>query len=188
MALHSANIEVEHREILLKNKPPAMLQASTKGTVPVLILPSGKVLDESWEVAQWALLKNDPLNWLGTGECFLKRSRILVQECDGEFKKALDKYKYADRHPLTAEVYRQQGLPFLTKLNDMLAENSYLLADRCTIADIAVMPFVRQFAHVDSDWLKSSGLDDLVRWLNCMLESDLFIDIMQKRALWKFET
>jgi len=183
MALHHAGIVLEHREILLKNKPPSMLVASKKGTVPVLVLGDGEVIDESWEVVQWALSQNDPDNWLGTDHCFLDQARSLVEECDGEFKQALDHYKYADRYPQDAEVYREQAMPFLLKLDHMLTKNRYLLADHCSIADIAIMPFVRQFAFVDIEWFSNNELAHLQRWL-----TTLFTKIMEKRPLWAFES
>lgn len=187
MALHSAQIKLEHREVLLKNKPPAMLAASAKGTVPVLVLGDGSVIDESWDVIQWALKQNDPENWLGTDQCFLVPTQLLVEECDGEFKQALDRYKYADRHPQTPEFYREQGTPFLIKLNDILKSQSHLLDQRCTVADIAVMPFIRQFSHVDSDWFAHCGLSHLHKWLEDLLQSDLFTKIMQKHPPWEFD-
>jgi len=188
MALHSAQVRLEHREVLLKNKPPSMLAASAKGTVPVLVLEDGSVIDESWDVIQWALKQNDPENWLGRNQCYLAPAQQLVEECDGEFKQALDRYKYADRHPLDPEFYRDQGMPFLSKLNDILKNQSHLLDQRCTVADIAVMPFVRQFAHVDLSWFTHCGINHLNTWLQTLLQSDLFAEIMQKHALWEFES
>ncbi len=185
MALRVAGIKLVHREILLKNKPPEMLSASSKGTVPVLVLDNGRVIDESWDVMCWALEQNDPENWLGDTNCWLDQSQDLVTECDGSFKQALDRYKYADRHPHSPETYRQEGLKFLNTLDGMLAEQRYLLAPHRCIADIAVMPFVRQFAHVDKAWFDQCSLENLNRWLNALLNSDLFTEIMIKRPLWE---
>jgi len=164
-----------------------MLAASAKGTVPVLVLGGGLVIDESWDVIQWALKQNDPENWLGPNQRFLTPTQQLVEICDGEFKQALDQYKYADRHPLTPESYRDQGMPFLIKLDSMLKTQSHLLDQRCTVADIALMPFVRQFAHVDLEWFRHCGLNHLNAWLDVLLQSDLFTEIMQKHPLWAFE-
>ncbi len=187
IALHTAGIELEHREILLKNKPPAMLEASPKGTVPVLVLPDGKVIDESWDVVQWALTQNDPENWLGEDRCWLDATQPLVERCETEFKPALDRYKYADRHPEPAEQYRQQGMIFLQHLESLLQTRTFILADHPTVADIAIMPFVRQFAHVDKPWFVTAGVPHVRHWLDGWLESPVFRAIMQKQVLWKFE-
>ena len=127
MALHVSEIEFDHREILLKNKPPQMLNASPKGMVPVLVLPDQTMIDESLEVMLWALRQHDPENWLGEDEQFLSAAWPLITWCDGEFKRWLDRYKYADRHSEPAEYYRGQGIPFLTWLEQMLAEQKHLL-------------------------------------------------------------
>lgn len=188
MALHAAGVPLEHREILLKNKPPSMLAVSPKGTVPVLVLEDGRVLDESWEIVKWALDQNDPADWLGDDHRYLRLAGPLVERCDGPFKEALDKYKYADRHPLSAAEYRGQGLPFLQDLETLLQANTYLLADTMTVADIAIMPFVRQFALVDRAWFDAADLTRLANWLDRMIDSPLFHSIMQKQPLWQFET
>lgn len=187
MALIAAQVDLEHREILLKNKPPSMLQASPKATVPVLVLEDGTVLDQSWDIMRWAVLKNDPFNWLGEDQVYLAMAQPLIDRCDGEFKSALDQYKYADRHPRQAEAYREQGMAFLNDLDQRLSEQRYLLANQITIADIAIMPFVRQFANVDREWFDLSGLDRLIPWLDALLNSALFSQAMRKYPLWDFE-
>lgn len=186
MALNSAAVAFEHREILLKNKPPSMLLASPKGTVPVLVLEDQSVIDESWQISRWALLRNDPENLLGESKQYLDTTESLVQCCDGIFKDALDRYKYSDRHPRSAEQYRQQGMPFLESLESMLENSLFLLSDQPTIADIALMPFVRQFAHVDIDWFEQCGLPNVLRWLNTLIDSQRFQLAMKKHPLWEF--
>ena len=186
MALIGAEIELEHREIILKNKPPQMLEASPKGTVPVLVLPDQTVIDESLDVMLWALRQNDPQRWLGHNECHLDAAMPLIRQCDGEFKRMLDRYKYADRHPEPAEVYRNRGLTFLGRLNALLGKNRYLIAEQIAIADIAITPFIRQFAHVDKAWFLQTGLAHLIHWLDTMLGSALFAKAMQKYPLWSF--
>ena len=186
MALIAAEVELEHREILLKDKPPEMLEASPKGTVPVLVLEDGVVLDQSWDIVQWAITKNDPYNWLGTNHEFLTASVPLVESCDGEFKSALDRYKYADRHPLPAQHYREQAMPFLQHLDQQLKNHRYLLTDRITVADIAILPFVRQFANVDRSWFDQCGLNHLTRWLEVLLSASLFAQAMRKFPVWEF--
>jgi glutathione S-transferase len=186
MALIAAKVDLEHREILLKNKPPSMLEASPKATVPVLVLEDGTVLDQSWDIMRWAIMKNDPFNWLGQDQIYLARAQPLIDRCDGEFKRALDQYKYADRHPRPAQVYREQGMAFLNDLDQRLTEQRYLLANQITIADIAIMPFIRQFANVDREWFDLSGLDRLIAWLETLVDSTLFNQAMQKYPLWDF--
>ena len=188
MALHIAGIALEHREILLKNKPPSMLEASPKGTVPVLVLTDGRVMDQSWEIVRWALEQNDPANWLGDNNIYLTEATPLVLRCDGEFKDALDQYKYADRYPLSAETYREQAIPFINHLEALLRNHRYLLSETMTVADIAIVPFVRQFAHVDRQWFDQAGMPRLSSWLDHIISSPLFVTIMEKRALWEFET
>ena len=186
MALIQSGIDLEHREILLKNKPPSMLEASPKGTVPVLVLPDNTVFEQSFDVMLWALQQNDPQNWLGDNNAFLKQGLPLIEQCDGAFKSALDRYKYADRHPLSAEEYRQQAMPFLTQLDELLQQNRQLLTDKITIADVAIMPFVRQFAAVDRAWFDQCGLSGLGNWLDQLIDSPLFEKAMQKHSLWQF--
>ena len=186
MALIAAEVELEHREILLKNKPPEMLEASPKGTVPVLVLGDGAVIDQSWEIVQWAITKNDPYNWFGKNREFLTAAAPLVERCDGEFKSALDRYKYADRHPLPAHHYRELAMPFLQDLEHRLTNHRYLLADRITVADIAILPFVRQFANVDRKWFDQCGVNDLALWLDELLGTPLFMQAMRKVPLWEF--
>lgn len=187
MALIKSGIALEHREILLKNKPPSMLEVSPKGTVPVLVLEDGTVIDESWEIMRWAVSRNDPDNWLGEDQIYLDQAHTLIDRCDGEFKSALDHYKYADRYPLAQEEYRDQGMGLLKELDQRLAQQHNLLADRITIADIAIMPFVRQFANVDLTWFNQCGLNHLSRWLDELAHSVLFETAMQKHPLWQFE-
>ncbi|MGI9317048.1 MAG: glutathione S-transferase [bacterium] len=186
MALIAAEVKLEHREILLKNKPPSMLKASPKATVPVLVLEDGTVLDQSWEIMRWAMIQNDPDNWLGENQIYLVRAQPLVDQCDGAFKRELDNYKYADRQPHPAEFYRDQGIPFLADLNQCLTVQRYLLADQITIADIAILPFIRQFANVDRTWFDQCGLDHLIAWLDQLLATIIFSQAMQKHPLWDF--
>ena len=187
MALIQANISLEHREVLLKNKPPQMTKASPKATVPVLILPDETVIEESFDVMIWALRHHDPDNWLGENDQFLKQGQSLIQQCEQMFKPLLDRYKYADRHPESPEHYRDQGLVYLERLDQRLSQSKYLVTDTLSIADIAIAPFVRQFSHVDKEWFMQCGLDFLTVWLNEFLQSSLFERAMIKHPLWDFE-
>jgi glutathione S-transferase len=178
MALSYAGIPVETREISLKDKPAHMLQVSAKGTVPVLVLTNGQVVDQSLEIMQWALQQRDADGWLRADP---QHAALLMAENDGSFKQNLDRYKYAVRFPEhAAEDYRQQGELFLDKLEQQLQQTSFLLSNKISLADIAIFPFIRQFSAVDADWFESSDYIKLKSWLQCMVESDLFQGVMVK--------
>jgi glutathione S-transferase len=178
MALSYAGIPVETREISLKDKPAHMLQVSAKGTVPVLVLTNGQVIDQSLEIMQWALQQRDADGWLRADP---QHAALLMAENDGSFKQNLDRYKYAVRFPEhAAEDYRQQGELFLDKLEQQLQQTSFLLSNKISLADIAIFPFIRQFSAVDADWFESSDYIKLKSWLQCMVESDLFQGVMVK--------
>jgi glutathione S-transferase len=178
MALSYAGIPVEIREISLKDKPAHMLQVSAKGTVPVLVLANGQVIDQSLEIMQWALQQRDADGWLSADP---QHAALLIAENDGSFKQSLDRYKYAIRFPAhAAEDYRQQGALFLAKLELRLQQTSFLLSNKISLADIAIFPFIRQFAAVDSDWFESSDYIKLKSWLQRMVESELFQGVMVK--------
>lgn len=182
MALKYAGIAVEIREIVLRDKPPAMLQVSPKGTVPVLVLAGGTVIEQSLDIMRWALQQNDQHAWLnGDGE----QMQQLIAENDTSFKQALDKYKYAIRYPQQSpETYRAQAEVFLQKLENRLSQSSYLLGNQVCLADVAIFPFVRQFSGVDSDWFTRAPHPKLKVWLNTLVESDLFVSIMQKQPTY----
>ncbi len=187
LALAYSGQRVELREIVLKNKPQTMLDISPKGTVPVLLLDSGRVVDESRDIMSWALSNHDPKNWLRADNKQLNMQiHRLMDRNDAEFKGFLDKYKYADRFPeFSQQDYRQQGEAFLATLESLLAKHQYLLDDRVSVADIAIFPFVRQFAFVDQAWFFASDYPALINWLNNMLASQLFADIMFKYPAWQ---
>ena len=179
-----AELSVELREITLKNKPEQMLAISPKGTVPVLQLADGTVIEESVEIMTWALEQNDPQGLLD--EKTSPQADALIAQNDNEFKHWLDRYKYADRHvEMTQTEYRQRGEAFLQRLEELLTNNTYLLGERITIADIAIMPFVRQFAHVDRDVFYSLPYPKLQLWLQKWLEHPLFIQAMTKFKPWQ---
>ncbi len=178
MAIWAANIQVEVREISLREKPAHLLQISPKGTVPVLQLPDGTVLEQSLDIMQWALAQNDPQGWLNAAP---EAVNALITINDGDFKKALDRYKYPDRYPEhTQAFYREQGEQFLQRLEAALAQHDYLLGDKPSMADVAIFPFIRQFAAVDAEWFASSPYPKLRVWLEHWLESALFAEVMQK--------
>jgi glutathione S-transferase len=182
MALRYAGIKVEIREIVLKSKPEHMLAVSPKGTVPVLVLSDGQVIDESLDIMAWALAQNDPDGWLVSDALYAS----LIAENDGRFKCALDQYKYAircDAQP--AQIYRQQGEVFLVKLEVFLTRQAYLAGDKMTQTDVAIFPFVRQFSMVDAVWFSSAPLPRLQQWLAGLIDSPLFKAVMEKQSSWR---
>lgn len=177
MALRYAGVPVEIVEVSLKNKPAEMLALSPKGTVPVLNA-DGVVIDESLQIMRWALAQNDPDDWLLAGD---SRIAELIEANDRGFKVQLNRYKYAERYPeQPMEVYRAEGALFLQRLEELLTDREYLLADHLSLADVALLPFVRQFAHVDREWFAQTPYVRLQAWLQRFLESELFTSIMKK--------
>jgi len=186
MALNYSGQQVELREVHLKDKPEAMLAVSRKGTVPVLVLENGQVIDESWEIILWATEINDPDIWRGKNGSLIEYADRLIRINDSVFKGHLDRYKYADRFPeRTQEYYRSQCEETLAHLDSLLTTNRYLLSNNISIADIGIFPFIRQFALVDIDWFQASKYQQLYCWLNTILESDLFKQVMVKLPPWK---
>ncbi|GIU27113.1 glutathione S-transferase [Shewanella schlegeliana] len=178
--------KISLREIVLKHKPEAMLTASPKGTVPVLILQDGAVIEQSIEIMCWALMKSDPHNLLLNDMPQQQEvAQALIHCNDNQFKPWLDRYKYADRHPEHSEqYYRQQGEIFIDQLDSLLSKNPQLLGHKPCIADYAIYPFIRQFASVDRTWFDNSGYLNVQRWLKAHIESDNFKAIMNKYPTW----
>ena len=184
LGLLFAGLQVELREITLKNKPPQMLAISPKGTVPVLQLLDGTVIEESREIMTWALTQKDAQGLLAAQT--LPQANALIDKNDNEFKYWLDRYKYADRHlEMSQAEYRQRGEAFLQMLEALLIKNPYLLGERITIADIGIMPFVRQFAHVNRKVFYDLPYPNLQRWLQDWLKHPLFLQAMTKFAPWQ---
>lgn len=183
LALKVSQIQVELREVVLSDKPQQMLDISPKGTVPVLKLPDGAVVDESRDIMLWALKKNDPRNWLLHE--LQNEVNALIDINDNEFKQHLDHYKYADRFPeLPMESYRKQAEEFLKVLEQKLLTHPYLMGQSVSFADIAIFPFIRQFAYVDKTWFDESEYRNLKKWLQSLLDSELFIQVMKKFPQW----
>jgi len=184
LALASAAIRYEHREVELKAKPAAMLALSPKGTVPVLQLADGTVIDESLDLMLWALHQHDPERWLDTD---LDASFALIRQNDNGFKRWLDRYKYQVRYPEHSSVYyREQAEQYLRVLEQLLQcqGGAGLLDRRWTLADAAIFPFVRQFASVDRAWFATAGYVNLLGWLTQWEQSGLFQSVMHKHPLW----
>ncbi len=179
LALHVAKVVYEIREISLKNKPQSMLAISPKGTVPVLQLPNGQVVEESYDIMKWALKQHDPQENLSEVDALVERN-------DREFKHALDRYKYPDRFGEESSLFwRQQGETFLQDLEKRLTAHSFLFSEQQSISDLAIFPFVRQFAHVDKEWFENSPYPRLQQWYNYFMQSPEFKKIMQKYPVWE---
>ena len=180
LAVQSAGNSVELREILLRDKPDAFLETSPSATVPALDLGQ-TVIDESLDIMVWALKENDPEHLLDMPE----EGWDLIATNDGPFKQALDRTKYATRYPdhdPTAE--RSKAAMYLMELDARLGQTGWLFKPRPTLADYAVLPFVRQFAHIDRAWFDAQGWPNLIAWLDHFLESDAFQQIMLKYKPW----
>ena len=190
LAIYSSGIAVELREVVLRDKPPAMLVCSPKATVPVLQLSSGDVIDESRDIIAWALSLHDPNDFLSVN---LPEQNRLIDVNDGEFKKALDHYKYPNRYssqyPQLSEhelmlKSRKEAEFFLQEIECLLTANIYLVSEQLSMADIAILPFIRQFASVDKIWFDAAPYPRLQAWLAEFLASDLFLAVMPKFSQW----
>lgn len=180
MAIQVASIAVQTIEVALKNKPQSLLNYSPKGTVPVVVTSTGEVIEESRDIMRWALNQADPDDWLMKNkESAQIQMNQLIDLCDVEFKPWLDRYKYADRYPEYSQFYyREQAELVLQKLESFLMENDFLMDDKLRFVDVAIFPFIRQFAGVDKNWFESSPYKYLQRWLETCVNSYLFKSIM----------
>ena len=186
LAVSSAGIQVELREILLRDKPGAFLQASPKGTVPVVELADGTVLEESRDVMQWALAQNDPDGWLDVQHRDPDRTAAFLDTLDGPFKTHLDRYKYASRFdPEAALEHREAGAAMLAEWDARLAAQPSLSGEKNGLLDFAALPFVRQFRIADPVWFDAQPWPHLHRWLQAFLESRRFASVMKKYAVWQ---
>ena len=184
MAIHISGQKCELREVLLRDKPPSMLEYSPKGTVPVLILQDGYVIDESLDVIDWALNLNDPDDWQRSKDT--KKTKELIKINDGEFKYHLDRYKYSKRYDNEdPEFHRKKCLKFIESINNELNNSRYIFDDNISYADIVVLPFIRQFRIADIEWFDSLPYDNLKKWLSSFLDSSLLNSIMKKYDLWQ---
>ena len=184
MAVHISGQKCELREVLLRDKPPSMLEYSPKGTVPVLILQNGNVIDESLDVIDWALNLNDPDDWQRSKDT--KKTKELIKINDGEFKYHLDRYKYSKRYDNEdPEFHRKKCLKFIETINNELNNSKYIFDDNISYIDIVLLPFMRQFRIADMEWFDSLPYDNIKVWLLKFLDSSLLNIIMKKYDLWK---
>tara|TARA_R110002110_G_scaffold122424_2_gene298620 strand:- start:1821 stop:2483 length:663 start_codon:yes stop_codon:yes gene_type:complete len=174
------------REVVLRNKPAEMLEASPKATVPVLVFPDGQVIEESDEIMEWALGVSDPDGWLFPALGTADEMKALIAANDGNFKHHLDRYKYPGRYENVDPLHhRSEGVAFLELLEARLSPAGFLFGDRFSMADAAIAPFVRQFAHVDKDWFDELDLPKVRNWLQGVLDSAIFATVMQKYPAWQ---
>ena len=179
LAINASQTQVELREILLRDKAKAFLDTSPSATVPCL-KAGDQVLDESLDIMHWALVQSDPDRWMEMPE----EGHALIQEADGPFKKALDRTKYHTRYDSDPEEDRATAHVFLHKLNALIGEKNYLFKDTASLADMATLPFVRQFAFIDKARFDAEPWPNLSRWLQAFLVSEIFTQIMPKYAVW----
>jgi len=176
----------ELREVVLKQKPPELLLASPKATVPVLVFADGQVLDQSLDIMLWALKRRDPDHWLLDKGAELENALKWVNRCDGEFKPQLDRYKYPHRFGLDDAVpARLSGAVFLNALNGELLTHPHLMGESLSLPDMAIAPFVRQFAHTDPEWFAEQPWLALQQWLTRFEASDLYVQAMKRMAPWQ---
>lgn len=184
LALKVSGVSVTLREVLLRDKPAALVTVSPRATVPVLQLPDGTVLDQSLDIMRWALRAHDPQGWLRDDESDTVDALTALN--DGPFKQALDRYKYAPK-PLdaVAAASRDAGISWLQALDVRLARHRHLLRDTPSLADMALLPFVRQFAAVEPAAFAHHGLPRLQDWLARLTGSALFAAVMAKVDPWR---
>lgn len=186
LAIHASRQTVELREVILRNKPEAMLLASPKGTVPILLLSEGRVVDESLDIMTWSLKQADPEGWLPERQDDQLRFDELLARNDGSFKMALDRYKYPNRFEgADPHQARDDGARFIRDLDVCLQNGQFLLGQRFSLADAAILPFIRQYAHVDRDWFYRQSWKAVIAWLDAFKESERFLSVMIKISAWQ---
>jgi len=189
IAIYKSQQAVALRELVLSNKPPEFIAASPKATVPTLVLPNNKVIDESIDVMLWALHNSDPKQLLrNTNEAENKTQAdmlALIKVFDTEFKPSLEAYKCAKRyHEANLVECRQACEVYIQRLEDALIAHKFVFDNQESMADIAIMPFIRQFAKVERKWYLQSPYPKLKSWLVDYLQSAMFTKVMAKYPLW----
>lgn len=187
LAIACSGLKTELREVVLKDKPQQLLALSPKATVPVLQTGDGTIIEESLDIMDWALSQSDPDGWLSSlSKQEQQQSRQLIADNDGEFKYYLDRYKYADRYPQYSQAYyREQAEQFLQQLETLLQTNGKLFKQHLTVADIAILPFIRQFSMVEPGWFADCPYPLVTKWLEQFTASALFSSIMAKYPQWQ---
>ncbi len=187
MGLKISEIGYEHREILLRDKPAELLSISPKATVPVMVLESGEIVDESFDIMLWALKQHDPEQWLAPD---MEHMLGLIKTIEGPFAQEQFRYKYASffddslkRGDVNLE-HRDNACVFLKDYEEILANSAYLIGDKPSLADYAIFPFIRQFAAVEKDWWDKPQFPHLHKWLAHFMGTDIFTAIMEKHPLF----
>ena len=193
MAIAVSGQRCELREVLLKNKPPEMLAASPKATVPVLVLADGTVIEQSLDIMLWALAQNDPQGWLKPEHESPQAMQALIAVNDGAFKQHLDRYKYPNRYrqehagdeQAFSQTHRTDAAGWLLELENRLLRHRWLCGPTASLADIAILPFVRQFSHTDAAWFAAQPWAHLAGWLTRWESGALFARVMEKYLPWQ---
>jgi glutathione S-transferase len=189
LALAISGQTCELREVVLKTKPAELLEASAKASVPVLVLPSGEVIDQSLDIMRWALRLNDPAQWLSAQPEQAAHVQALIDDCEQTFKQHLDRYKYPNRYDgAVALQHRAAAADWLTQLAQQLSAEGWLLGPAASLADMAIAPFVRQFAQTDPHWFEQQDWPTLQTWLKRIVSSGLFESVMHKYPAWESGT
>ena len=187
LALIACEIEYQHREVILRDKPKSLLEYSPKATVPVLVLKNGRIIDESFDIMLWALEQNDKQNWM-VGE--INDHLAWIKPIETDFLYHLERYKYASRYEggvNRASVnleHRDKALNILYKYEKALSKSKYLISNNPSLADMAIISLIRQFSMVEPDWWQSHKLENLRNWLTSLLDTELFAKVMQKHPQW----
>ena len=198
LAIAASGLRCELREVVLRSKPADLLAASSKATVPVLVLPSGRVIEQSREIMHWARAQNDPQGWLAADRKTLTAMQGLIAVNDGEFKQHLDRYKYPSRYrpeyagdeQAFSQAHRTAAGRWLMALESRLSGNGFgrhpwLFGNAASLADMAILPFVRQFAHTDPAWFDAQPWPHLKAWLLGWETGLLFQQVMEKYPPWQ---
>lgn len=193
LAISASGQRCELREVVLRDKPAGLIAASPKATVPVLVLPEGKVLEQSLDIMRWALALHDPQDWLPRTAADQDATEALIARCDGEFKQHLDRYKYPNRYVQPESVaeafaltHRREGAAFISTLEQTLdGAGQGLIAARWSLADAAILPFVRQFAATDPTWFDAQPWPAVRAWLAPFIASPPYLAVMQKYPRWQ---
>ena len=186
LALAISGQDCELREVVLKAKPAELISASAKASVPVLVLRSGEVIDQSLEIMRWALQRNDPAQWLSANPEQAAQEQTLINDCETTFKHHLDRYKYPNRYAgADALQHRSAATVWLMQLAKPLTPEGWLFGPAASLADMAIAPFVRQFAQTDPLWFEQQDWPALQTWLNRIVSSALFESVMHKYPAWE---
>lgn len=189
IAIFKSQKSVELRDVKLTSKPAAMLTASPKGTVPILVVSSSQIIDESLNVMLWSLDQSDPDNLLqqhAASSSNLPQLLAFIATYDDEFKACIERYKCAKRyHEPNLEECRKACEVYTQDLEARLSKHNYVMGAKESLADIAILPFIRQFAKVERKWYVQAAYPNLKRWLNSYLQSAMFNKVMAQYPLWE---